>query len=84
MNLIKKKDSDKFSITKILSIIGLILAIVVSSFTIYDRFFLQDEDEGFTIEQTVDPATLKKLKKDGVSIRIEKGITITPEGVTGD
>jgi len=72
MKILKKKNEDKFSITKILTVIGLILAIVVSSFTIYDRF---SEDEVLTIEQRLSPDAMKALKK-GETVHIEKGITL--------
>lgn len=75
MKLLKKTNEDKFSVTKILSIIGLILAIIVSGFTIYDRFLDEPDDEGLTIEQRLSPEMMKELKS-GKTIRIEKGITL--------
>jgi len=61
---------------KIITIIGAILAIVVSGITIYDRF---TEDEGLTIEQRLSPDMMKALKDGDKTIRIEKGITIEQE-----
>ena len=72
MKILKKKDEDKFSLIKILSIAGLVLAIIVSSFTIYDRF---TQEKGLTIEQTLSPDAMKDIKE-GKTIHIEKGITI--------
>ena len=79
MKILKKKDEDKFSLIKILSVVGLVLAIIVSGFTIYDRFS-EPKDEGLTIEQTVSPDALKALKDGDKTIRIEKGITIKRSG----
>jgi len=61
---------------KIITIIGAILAIVVSGITIYDRF---TEDDGLTIEQRLSPDMMKALKDRDKTIRIEKGITIEQE-----
>ena len=76
MKFLKKKDEDKFSIIKILTIAGLFLAIIVSSFTIYDRFM---QDEVLTIEQRLSPDMMKALK-DGETIHIEKGISLDRSG----
>ena len=76
MKFLKKKDEDKFSIIKILTIAGLLLAIIVSSFTIYDRF---TQDEVLTIEQRLTPDMMKALK-DGETIHIEKGISLDRSG----
>ena len=54
-----------------ITIIGAILAIIVSGITIYDR--LQKDD--FSIEQRLDPDSMKALSE-GEEIVIEKGITI--------
>ena len=75
MKLLKNKD-DKFSIIKILSIAGLLLAIIVSSFNIYDRFIQNDV---LTIEQRLTPDMMKALK-DGETIHIEKGISLDRSG----
>ena len=72
MKLLKKKDEDKFSIVKILTVIGAILAILVSGFTIYDRF---TQDEVLTIEQRLSPDAMRSLRK-GETVHIEKGITL--------
>ena len=76
MKLLKKKDEDKFSIVKILTVIGAIMAILVSGFTIYDRF---TQDEGLTIEQRLSPDMMKALK-DGKTVHIEKGLTLERSG----
>ncbi len=70
MKILKKKDENKFSIIKILTVIGLVLAIVVSGFTIYDRFITE---EVLTIEQRLSPDMMKTLKK-GETVHIEKGV----------
>ena len=75
MNFLKKKNEDKFSIIKILTLAGLLLAIIVSSFNIYDRFIKNDV---LTIEQRLSPDMMKALKK-GETIHIEKGITLEGE-----
>ena len=75
MNFLKKKNEDKFSIIKILTLAGLVLAIIVSSFNIYDRFI---ENDVLTIEQRLSPDMMKALKK-GETIHIEKGITLEGE-----
>ena len=75
MKLLKNKD-DKFSIIKILSIAGLLLAIIVSSFNIYDRFI---QNGVLTIEQRLTPDMMKALK-DGETIHIEKGISLDRSG----
>lgn len=72
MKILKKKDEDKFSILKILTVIGLVLAILVSGFTIYDRF---TQGKYLTIEQRLSPEMMDALK-DGETIHIEKGVTL--------
>ena len=72
MKFLKKKDEDKYSIIKILTILGLVLAIVVSSFTIYDRI---KQDGVLTIEQRLSSDAMKALRK-GETVHIEKGITL--------
>ena len=60
MKFLKKKDEDKYSIIKILTILGLILAIVVSSFTIYDRI---KQDGVLTIEQRLSSKVRRQPQK---------------------
>jgi hypothetical protein len=58
-----------------ITIIGTILGIVLSGVAIYDRIYKNDD---IFLEQRVDPAVIKKYRDQGLDVKIEKGITISP------
>jgi len=68
--------------TRIVAILGLL----TGGLALYDYMtdnerdvVIEHGDGSMTIEQTVDPETLKKYRDGDGTIRLEKGITILPE-----
>ena len=66
--------------------IATIIGFIAGYLTLCDYIFpgkrpvaIEMRDGSLTIEQTVDPETLKKHRESDGTIKLEKGITISPE-----
>ena len=68
--------------TAIATVLGLITGgLALHDYITTDKrdIAIEHRDGSLTIEQTVDPETLKKYRDGDGTIRLEKGITILPE-----